>query len=213
SARDSRVANALGRQARRDTQPFLKLALRDAGFGAELPRLYGTRREAEAIATVAPRGAALLALDFDATLKTALSARLTNYRIWHFATHGLLDNASPELSGLVFSLVDREGRAVPGYLKIQDIFDMSIDPDLVVLSACNSGLGEQVAGEGAVGISYAFLHAGAKQVVSTLWNVDDDASSTLMAEFYRGLIREHQSAAGALRKAQIAMLRRPRASR
>jgi CHAT domain-containing protein len=190
----------------------LTVALRDAGFGSELPRLYATRKEAEAIVAVAPRGSVLLALDFRASLETALSAELADYRIWHFATHGLLDKESPDLSGLVFSLVDAEGRSIPGYLKLQDIFDLSIHPALVVLSACGSGLGEQVEGEGAVGLSYAFLHAGAKQVISTLWNVDDNASSDLMAEFYRGLLQLHMSPASSLRQAQIALLSRKRAS-
>lgn len=212
SAHDSRVAASAGPPAAMDSPPALRVALRDARFGGELPRLYATRDEAEAIAAVAPSGSALLALDFQANLKTALSPELSNYRIWHFATHGLLDRASPELSGLVFSLVDAQGRPIPGYLKIQDIFDLSIDPELVVLSACNSGLGEQVEGEGAVGLSYAFLHAGARAVVSTLWNVEDNASRDLMAEFYRGLVRDRLSPAGALRKAQIAILSRKRAA-
>jgi CHAT domain-containing protein len=76
----------------------------------------------------------------------------------------------------------------------------------VVLSACGSGLGEQVEGEGAVGLSYAFLHADAKQVISTLWNVDDNASSELMAAFYRGLLQQHLSTESSLRQAQIAVL-------
>jgi CHAT domain-containing protein len=150
----------------------------------------------------------LPALDFQANLKTVLSAKLANYRIWHFATHGLADPTSPDLSGLVFSLVDARGRPVPGYLKIQDIFDLTIDPELVVLSACNSGVGEQAPGEGAAGLSYAFLHAGAKQVVSTIWGVEDEASGELMKEFYKGLLENHLPPAGALRKAQIAMARK-----
>jgi CHAT domain-containing protein len=207
SAHDSRLSGISKAPASPDTAVSLKLALRDVGFSSELPRLYGTREEADAIFALSP-GSVLRKVDFSANLQTALSAELSNYRIWHFATHGLLDQSSPDLSGLVFSLVDEKGRAVPGFLKIQDIFDLSIDPDLVVLSACSSGLGEQVAGEGAVGLSYAFLHAGAKQVVSTLWNVDDDASSELMKEFYRGLLKDRLPVAGALRKAQVALLSR-----
>jgi CHAT domain-containing protein len=205
SIHDNRVAKSSSQVSPLSPQP-LEVALRDAGFGSELPRLYATREEAKAIAALAPPGSVLLALDFQASLETSLSAELSNYRIWHFATHGLLDRESPDLSGLVFSLVDSQGRSIPGYLKIQDIFNLSIDPDLVVLSACESGLGEQIDGEGAVGMSYAFLHAGAKQVLSTLWKVDDTASSDLMREFYRGLLVDRLSPASSLRKAQIAML-------
>jgi CHAT domain-containing protein len=212
SVHDSRVSRNSAPKESADSPEGLRLALRDVGFSAELPRLYGTRKEAKAIASLAPRGSALLALGFQASLETALSAKLANYRIWHFATHGLIDQASPDLSGLVFSLVDSKGHPIPGYLKIQDIFDLSVDPELVVLSACNSGFGEQVEGEGTVGVSYAFLHAGAKQVISTLWSVEDEASGELMAKFYRGLLRDHLPAAGALRKAQIAVLSRERVS-
>jgi CHAT domain-containing protein/tetratricopeptide (TPR) repeat protein len=204
SAKDSRVKPMAATPAKTDSQT-LKMALRDVGFTAELPRLYGTRKEAEAILELA-KGSALPALDFQANLKTALSGKLANYRIWHFATHGLADVASPELSGLVFSLVDAKGRPVRGYLKIQDILDLRIDPELVVLSACNSGIGEQSEGEGAAGLAYAFLHAGAKQVVSTIWSVEDAASGELMREFYKGLLRDHLMPAGALRQAQTAML-------
>ena len=146
-------------------------------------------------------------MDFNANLHTALSQEMDQYRIWHFATHGLLDSKSPDLSGIVFSLVDQQGHPTPGYLKIQDIYGMSIRTDLIVLSACNSGLGEEVDGEGTVGLSYAFLHAGAKQVISTLWNIDDRASSELMAQFYRALLTDHLTPSAALRRAQMAMLK------
>lgn len=205
SAKDSRVNPKPGAPPPPPNSQTLEMAVRDVGFGAELPRLYGTRKEAEAIVSLA-KGSALPAFDFQASLKTALSAKLANYRIWHFATHGLADPTSPDLSGLVFSLVDAAGRPVPGYLKIQDIFDLTIDPELVVLSACNSGVGEPSEGEGAAGLSYAFLHAGAKQVVSTMWSVEDEASCELMKEFYKGLLQDHLPPAGALRKAQMAMV-------
>jgi tetratricopeptide (TPR) repeat protein len=208
SASDPRV----GGRGKEDQSPnpttTLQAAMRDVGFGKELPRLNATRREAAAIVSAAGSTSVFVATDFEASLKTALSDDLAAYRIWHFATHGLLDNESPELSGIVFSLVDKQGNPQPGYLKIQDIYDLSISPDLVVLSACNSGLGPQVDGEGTIGLSYAFLHAGARQVISTLWNVDDDASAELMAGFYRRLLQEHLSAPAALRGAQGEMSRR-----
>ena len=91
------------------------------------------------------------------------------------------------------------------YITSDDSSQIPLDPELVVLSACNSGLGEQSDGDGAAGLSYAFLHAGAKQVVSTLWSVEDEASGELMREFYKGLLEDHSPPAGALRKAQMTM--------
>jgi len=202
---DSRVTRRTASSALSASVSPLQSALRDVGVASELPRLTATATEARAIAAAATSTNVLLATDFEANLDTVLSGRLSDYNIWHFATHGLLDARSPDLSGLVFSLVDSEGRPTPGYLKIQDIFDLSIHPELVVLSACNSGLGEQVDGEGTVGLSYAFLHAGARQIVSTLWNVDDRASSDLMEKFYQAMLTDNLSPPAALRRAQRAI--------
>jgi tetratricopeptide (TPR) repeat protein len=188
--------------------PALDSALRDVGFRTGLPRLIATRREAEAIAAMVPPDKVFLALDFQASLETALGNEMSGYRILHFATHGLLDAKSPDLSGLVLSLVDPAGHPVPGYLQAQDIFNLSLHPELVVLSACNSGLGEEIDGEGTVGIAYAFLHGGAKRVVSTLWDVDDEGSSRLMQNFYRALLKRNEEPSAALRNAQIEMMRR-----
>ena len=207
SAADARVANHVKAHGRAASPSALQSALRDVGFGTELPRLRATREEAEAISAALPSARLLVAMDFNANLHTALSQEMDQYRIWHFATHGLLDSKSPDLSGIVFSLVDQQGHPTPGYLKMQDIYGMSIRTDLIVLSACNSGLGEEVDGEGTVGLSYAFLHAGAKQVISTLWNIDDRASSELMAQFYRALLTDHLTPSAALRRAQMAMLK------
>ncbi len=190
--------------------PQRQMALRDAGYGGPLPRLIATRGEGKAIASAVPNAKVFLALDFDASLQTALSETLSHYRIWHFATHGLLDAKSPELSGLVLSLVDHAGHPVSGYLKIQDISSLSLHNDLVVLSACDSGMGEQADGEGTVGLAYAFLHAGSKSVLSTLWSVDDDASSELMAEFYRLMLNAGKSPPEALRGAQVKLLHQRR---
>jgi CHAT domain-containing protein len=204
---DPRVHGRGSRVSQKLPSPALDSALRDVGFGTGLPRLVATRREAEAIAAMVPPDRAFLALDFQASLQTALSERMSEYRILHFATHGLLDAKSPDLSGLVFSLVDPTGHPIPGYLQAQDIFGFSLHSDLVVLSACNSGLGEQIDGEGTVGLAYAFLHGGAKRVVSTLWDVDDEVSSKLMQDFYSALLIRNEEPSTALRKAQLALMR------
>ena len=166
------------------------------------PRLPFTRREAEAIYSIAGKTDVLEALDFDASKATALSARLKDYRIVHFATHGLLNNEHPELSGLVFSLVDKQGNEQDGFLRMLDIYNMDLNADLVVLSACQTALGKEVGEEGLIGLTRGFMYAGAPRVVASLWKVDDEATAELMKKFYEGMLRDHQTAAQAMRGAQ-----------
>jgi CHAT domain-containing protein len=93
---------------------------------------------------------------------------------------------------------------------VQDIFNLSVHTQLVVLSACNSGLGELIDGEGSIGLTYAFLHAGAKQVVSTLWSVDDETTRELMSEFYKAMLLDEDPPSRALRKAVVMVLHQSR---
>jgi len=175
-----------------------------------LPRLRYTRREAEAIYAEVPAGSAMKALDFDANRATATSVDLSRYRIVHFATHGLLNSEHPELSGLVLSLVDRDGRPQDGFLGLQDIYNLNLPADLVVLSACETGLGKEISGEGLVGLTRGFMYAGAYRVVASLWKVSDAATANLMAEFYRSMEQDHLAPAAALRQAQIFMWKQKR---
>lgn len=178
---------------------------------AELPRLINTGHEANAIqATVrqaAGDGQVFLAQGFDASVETVLSPAIQGYRVWHLATHGIYDKSVPEFSGLVFSLLDRDGNPRSGFLNAHDIAQLNVPAQLVVLSACDSAAGENVNGEGVMGLGYAFLHAGAKQVISTLWSVDDAQSKELMVAFYREYIRNGRNAAQALHKSQLAVMR------
>jgi CHAT domain-containing protein len=183
---------------------------RTAQPGVVLSRLAFSRREAAAIIATAKPGEGMEALDFHASRETALSKELEQYRIVHFATHGLLDNAHPELSGLVLSLVDAEGKATNGFLDLQDVYNLTLPADLVVLSACETALGKEVSGEGLVGLTRGFMYAGASRVVASLWNVDDVATSELMAEFYKGMLQADLSPAAALRQAQLEMQKRKR---
>ncbi|HTC91963.1 MAG TPA: CHAT domain-containing protein [Terriglobales bacterium] len=166
------------------------------------PRLPFTRREAEAIDSIAGKNDAFEALDFEASKATALSSNLKDYRIVHFATHGLLNNEHPELSGLVFSLVDKQGNQQDGFLHMLDIYNMDLNADLVVLSACQTALGKDIGEEGLVGLTRGFMYAGAPRVVASLWKVDDEATAELMKKFYEGMLRDHQTPAQALRGAQ-----------
>ena len=175
-------------------------------IGAEgaFGRLLSTRREAAAISALVPERERMQALDFEASRTTALRPELGEYRIVHFATHGLLNNVHPELSGIVLSLVDKEGRQQDGFLRLQDIYNLKLPAELVVLSACQTGLGKEIKGEGLIGLTRGFMYAGAPRIVASLWKVDDRATSELMKRFYQGMLGpEALRPAGALRQAQL----------
>ena len=174
----------------------------EGGFG----RLLSTRREATAILALVPERERMQALDFEASRTTALRPELGEYRIVHFATHGLLNNIHPGLSGIVLSLVDEGGRRQDGFLRLQDIYNLKLSAVLVTLSACQTGLGKEIRGEGLVGLTRGFMYAGAPRIVASLWKVDDRATSELMKRFYQGMLGpEALSAAGALRQAQLSI--------
>ncbi len=124
-------------------------------------RLRSTREEADAIAAFAGSSRSRKFLDFEATREAAASPELADYRIVHFAVHGLLNNRHPELSGLVFSMVDRQGKPRNGFLQAYEIYNLRLAADLVVLSACQTALGDDVKGEGLLGLSRGFMYAGA----------------------------------------------------
>jgi CHAT domain-containing protein len=168
-------------------------------------RLRFSRQEADAVAALAPANGSLKATDFAASRATATSPELGGYRIVHFATHGLVNNHNPELSGIVLSLVDEAGRPQDGFLRLHDIYNLKLGADLVVLSACRTALGKDIRGEGLVGLTRGFMYAGAPRVLASLWNVDDRATSQLMRQLYVGVLKQNQSPAAALRAAQVAM--------
>jgi CHAT domain-containing protein len=169
-----------------------------------------TAAEATSIAAIVPAAQRRIYTGFDATKHAALDADLRRYRILHFATHGIIDDTHPELSGLLLSLYDRDGRPMDGFLRLSDIYEMHLGADLVVLSGCRTALGKEVRSEGMVGLARGFLYAGAQKLVVTLWNIDDRATSELMARFYRGMLEEQRTPADALRRAQAAIRRDPR---
>jgi CHAT domain-containing protein len=170
-------------------------------------RLRFSRIEAEEIARLAPAKGTLKALDFDASRETVLTTDLGQYRIVHFATHSLLDNQRADLSGVVLSLVDRSGRRQNGFLRLYDIYNLRLESDLVVLSACRTALGDDIKGEGLIGLTRGFLYAGAPRVVATFWDVDDRATADLMKRFYGGMLARGERPAAALRAAQLSMWR------
>lgn len=172
-----------------------------------IPRLPFTRSEADRILAVARAGSNLKALDFRANRAMATSGELSKYRYVHFATHGYLDTTRAGLSAIVLSLFDEQGKPQDGFLRTHDVYNLNLPAELVVLSACETGLGKDVRGEGLEGLTRGFMYAGARRVVVSLWNVNDKATAALMQRLYTGMLRSNKTPAAALRAAQIEMLR------
>ncbi len=177
-----------------------------AGGGLVIPPLPGTKLEAEQIARLVPAGESKEALGFQASRETAAAAELAEYRYVHFATHGFLNSRHPELSGLVLSLVDELGRPRDGFLRAHEVFNLHLPAEMVVLSACETGLGKEVRGEGLIGLTRGFMYAGAPRVVVSLWSVSDASTAELMTRFYEGVIVRNSSPAKALRAAQVSLM-------
>lgn len=206
-------------QRHRQAQAATPAKTSDAGRGlrnamrgdlGSLPRLPFSRQEAEAIFAIAADTTDLKALDFRANRAMATSNELSEYRIVHFATHGLLNSERPEWSGLVLSQVDEAGRRQNGFLRLYEIYNLKLPAELVVLSACQTALGKDIRGEGLVGLTRGFMYAGAPRVVASLWQVDDLATAELMGKFYQGMLKDGLRPAAALRAAQLAMFKTKR---
>jgi CHAT domain-containing protein len=167
-------------------------------------RLNGTRTKANAILKLVPSDNNLQAFDFDANYNWVTNKQLSQYRFLHIATHGFADPINPELSGIVLSLIDKQGKpADKGYLRLGDIFNLDFAADLIVLSACETGLGKDVNGEGLVALTRGFMYAGAERVAVSLWQVDDAGTASLMQEFYTQMLKQGKSPTAALRAAQL----------
>ena len=172
-------------------------------------RLPFTRREANEIISLIPSTRGTKVLDFNASRETVNSGLLAQYRIVHFATHARANDEYPELSGLVLSLVNEKGQVQDGLLQLHEIYNLNLPADLVVLSACETGLGRKVRGEGLIGLTRGFFYAGAKRVVASAWQVNDESTSKLMKYFYQAMLTDRMPAATALRVAQLKMLKQP----
>jgi CHAT domain-containing protein/tetratricopeptide (TPR) repeat protein len=175
-----------------------------------IPRLPFSRREADAIISLVQNSNGMKAVDFKANRATATSSELAQYRIIHFSTHGLLNSQHPELSGVILSLVDEHGAPQDGFLRLNEVYNLKLPAELVVLSACNTGLGKEVRGEGLVGLTRGFMYAGAARVAASMWRVDDAATAELMRLFYTRMLRDGRRPAAALRAAQVEMFRQKR---
>jgi len=184
--------------------PRARVARGDGGDHSELPRLRASGEEVRRIADLYPETAVALFLRAEATEgRVKRSPLLASARRLHFAVHGQVDERSPALSRLV--LGRDPGSPEDGYLQVYEIFNLELASELVVLSACDTGLGREITGEGLIGLTRAFLYAGAPRVVVSLWSVDDASTAELMVAFYRGLDRDGDTAE-ALRRAKLELI-------
>jgi len=144
------------------------------------------------------------------------STRLADFRYVHFATHGFVNESTPKLSGLL--LAPERAASAPfeppaasqkedGILYLGEIYNLNLNADLVVLSACETGLGKMAKGEGLIGLARGFLYAGAANLLVSLWQVNDASTANLMIDFYRNML-EGKNKAEALRLAKLRMIER-----
>ncbi|HYX29123.1 MAG TPA: CHAT domain-containing protein [Pyrinomonadaceae bacterium] len=180
------------------------------GSDFNLKRLPWTKREADQICALIPESRRKEVLGFAASRSAVTSADLGSYRYVHFATHGLLNSRHPELSGIVLTLFDQDGAPQDGFLRAHEIFNLKLNADLVVLSACQTALGKNVRGEGLLGLTRGFMYAGAPRVVVSLWSVSDVATAELMTRFYREMLTNKLAPSKALQQAEISMFKEKR---
>ena len=173
----------------------------------KINRLPNTRLEADKILALLPDADTSAVFDLAANYNWVEDPSLEQYRIVHLATHGFVNEVNPQLSGIVLALVDENGHPRnDGFLRLHDIFNLRLNADLVVLSACQTGRGQEVNGEGIVGISRGFMYAGAERLLVSLWNVNDAKTAELMEKVYRYMLQDHLTPAAALQSAQRDML-------
>ena len=197
------VGNERQRHVQRDIEPSGEVL-----DPANIQPLFYAKRELANLTEVAGVGT-FVAKGFEATRERLEKTDLAKFAILHFATHGFLDPKRPENTGLYLSTVDRGGKAQKGFVKLEDIYNLRAPVDLVVLSACSTGLGKDVRGEGLIGLTRGFMYAGASSVVASLWQVDDEATAELMKRFYTNMLQGGMTPPEALRAAQNSIRQEP----
>lgn len=199
----SAVSDVTGQQAQQAGASVAPASMR----GLPLARLVGTRIEADQISKLAKAsgGQADVWLDLNASEENIETRDVNKYRVIHIATHGLLDAERPQFTGVVLSLIGNKNQ--DGFLRTDEVFNLRLGAPLVMLSACETGLGKEKRGEGVMGLTRAFIYAGAPTVGVSLWSVADKSTAELMTEFYKRLFSsDTASAAASLREAQLAMI-------
>lgn len=175
--------------------------------------LQYARKEAKSVLGLVRESDRAEFLSENATKRAATSDELARYRIIHYAVHGRFDAGQPSQSGLIFSLFDENGAPVKdgSVMTLADAYNLKLSADLVTLSGCQTALGQEVRGEGVVGLTRGFTYAGARRVLASLWIVNDEATSVLMKSFYTNLLSKGkgQTTSAALRAAQESLAGRP----
>lgn len=184
-------------------------ARRSSAAPAGWNRLAGTGEEAEMLRIRAP-GPVQVWSGLDARRDAILHLDLKRFSLIHFATHGRIDGQNPEESALLLSVVDREARPIESRLRVRDLFGLDLDAELVVASACRTGLGGEARGEGMTSFASAFLLAGSDRVLVSLWPIEDGTTALLMGHFYDALFARGMAPAAALRFAQLEIRKNPR---
>lgn len=170
------------------------------------PELPYARAEVEEISKLYPKDEVKVLVGKDASEANVKGLKLDEYRIVHFASHGWIDEDHPQFSALVLNGSEAAG-GEDGFLTMREVFELKLNADLVVLSACKSGLGQQIRGEGVAGLSRAFFCAGTSSVLVSLWNVSDRSTADFMTNFYKGLRQDGFNKATAVREARLKMIR------
>jgi tetratricopeptide (TPR) repeat protein len=168
----------------------------------ELQRLPASAREASELSRYYSEDRRLILTGNDATQRNFFDSRVTNAKVIHIATHGYFNETMPDLIGFAMAKADDDD---DGFVSMAEISAQDFAADLVVISACSTGRGEEIAGEGNMSLARAFLAQGADAVVSTLWPVSDEATAMFMKEFYRALNEERLALDEALAAAQRAL--------
>jgi CHAT domain-containing protein len=174
-----------------------------AESGFSLTRLPYAREEVLSISNLYPAAQRRIYLGEQAKEETVKSEKLDQYRYIHFATHSFIDDTVPGRSGILFSR-DADSHE-DGVLQTGEIMRLKLNADLVTLSACSTGLGKLMNGEGILGLTRAFFYSGARNVAVSLWDVNDSATSALMKAFYENLNRGLPKRE-ALRQAKLGLL-------
>jgi CHAT domain-containing protein len=171
--------------------------------GLPLTRLPSARLEVAGIRSLFQPAASQVYVGEQAQEQTVKTEKLESFRYVHFAAHGYFDDEEPSRSGIVLSQQGDPGN--DGILQAAEIMRLRLNADLVTLSACQSGLGKILAGEGVMGLSRAFFYAGSQSLVVSLWNVNDAATAELMKSFYANL-KSGMGRDQALRKAKLSLM-------
>jgi CHAT domain-containing protein len=211
TADDDRLRSTAASRNTDSKETDLRSMVFRSSSGALLPRLIYTAREADAVASLFAPDQIDRLEGFTATKDRFLAAPFDRYRVIHVASHSMIDAQILGLSALALSAFAPSGKKIDNLVFAADFLPLRLNADLVVLSACDTALGKNVAGEGLMGLRYIVLARGAGAVVASLWEVPDEATSNLMTAFYRSFLSGHKSITAALSEAMRTMVRKSNA--